>query len=197
MKKQVEKTAATRQAFIDAFCILGKERPIERITIKELTDKAGYNRSTFYQYFKDLYGLLKSIEDDIILHFKENIKAKFEHGNLEEEFIFTFKKIHEEKAKYFDILLGNSNSIRFAERLKMEMTPVLMEMFHLPKGDVKVTYILEFYLSGAISTISSWINNQRDISSAELATLLRDMVTKGLLPQLNKYSLKPSGTPSD
>ena len=195
MKKQVEVTAATRQAFLDAFCILGKGKPIEKITIKELTEKAGYNRCTFYQYFNDVYDLLTSIEDDIILQIKENTIAKIEHGNLEEVFIVTFTKIHEEKAKYFDILLGNSNSIRFAERLKTEIAPVLIKEFHLPKGDAKVTYLLEFYLSGAISTISRWLNNQRDISSAELATLLRDMVTKGLLPQLNKYSLKSSGTP--
>lgn len=94
-----------------------------------------------------------------------------------------------------DVLLGNSNSIRFAERLKAEMAPIFIEKFHLPKGDAKAAYILEFYLSAGISTVSRWLNNQRDISPAELAALIRDMSTEGILPQINKYSSTSLGTP--
>lgn len=77
MKKQVEITAATRNAFLDAFCTLYKRKPIEKITIQELTDKAGYNRSTFYQYFKDIYGLLTYIEDNVIMLIKEKHFSKY------------------------------------------------------------------------------------------------------------------------
>ena len=53
MKKQPERTAATRSAFVDAFISISESRPIEKITIQEIADKAGYNRTTFYQYFED------------------------------------------------------------------------------------------------------------------------------------------------
>ncbi|MBQ8625170.1 MAG: TetR/AcrR family transcriptional regulator [Agathobacter sp.] len=48
MKKQPEITDATRQAFIDVFCEYYLERPIEKITVKEISEKAGYSRVTFY-----------------------------------------------------------------------------------------------------------------------------------------------------
>ena len=40
---------------------LSKTRPIEKITIKEITDKAGVIRPTFYNHFQDKYELLEWI----------------------------------------------------------------------------------------------------------------------------------------
>ena len=55
---------ATRQALMDAFWTLYKKKRIEKITVKNITDAAGYNRSTFYQYFLDVYDILAQLEDD-------------------------------------------------------------------------------------------------------------------------------------
>lgn len=57
MNKQPEITHATREAFIEAFVILYKQKPMEKITVKELAALAGYNRTTFYHYFDDIYAL--------------------------------------------------------------------------------------------------------------------------------------------
>ena len=48
MNKQPEITAQTKQNFVDAFWELYKKYSIEKITVKQITDKAGYNRATFY-----------------------------------------------------------------------------------------------------------------------------------------------------
>ncbi|MBQ9479098.1 MAG: TetR family transcriptional regulator [Selenomonadaceae bacterium] len=53
-------------AFVEALCRLGKRKSIEKITIKELTDKAGYCRATFYQHFEDIYALLDFVEGLVI-----------------------------------------------------------------------------------------------------------------------------------
>ena len=184
MKKQPDVTAATKQTFIDAFCILNKVKPIEKITIKELTDKAGYNRSTFYKYFRDVYDLLTFIEDEIIVHIKNIIIANINDWNFGEEFFLEFTKVHEEKAKYFDVLLGNPNGLRFVERLKIELTSVYINEFHLSNDDIKTTYILEFYLSAVIFTMRRWLINKRDIPSGELAKLIRNMLTEAIFPPI-------------
>ena len=38
---------------------LAGTKPIEKITIKEITDKAGVIRPTFYNHFQDKYELLE------------------------------------------------------------------------------------------------------------------------------------------
>lgn len=57
MRKQPEVTEQTKTNLRTAFWELYKEKPIEKITIKEITDAAGYNRGTFYLYYKDVYDL--------------------------------------------------------------------------------------------------------------------------------------------
>ena len=44
----------TRQNIIDAFWDIYSKKKIENITVKEVMDRAGYNRSTFYLYFEDI-----------------------------------------------------------------------------------------------------------------------------------------------
>lgn len=41
-------------------------KSVEKITIKELTDRAEINRTTFYRHYEDIYDLLEAIEDEIL-----------------------------------------------------------------------------------------------------------------------------------
>lgn len=66
MKKQSEVTAQTKQNLVGAFWSLYCEKRIEKITVKEITLKAGYNRGTFYEYFTDVYDVLEQIEKSLI-----------------------------------------------------------------------------------------------------------------------------------
>ena len=66
MKKQSIVTAKTRQKLIDAFWELLEKKNLNRITIKEITDLAGYNRGTFYQFFTDIYALSEDEEERIL-----------------------------------------------------------------------------------------------------------------------------------
>ena len=50
MSKLSPTASATREVFIDTFCELYRTKPVEKITVSEITRKAGYNRATFYDY---------------------------------------------------------------------------------------------------------------------------------------------------
>ena len=49
LKKQSEVTENTKKAFIDAFCIINRQKPIEKITINEISRKAGYTKGVLSQ----------------------------------------------------------------------------------------------------------------------------------------------------
>lgn len=76
MKKQPEITGQTRKNIIRAFCRLYEEKPIEKISVKDVIALAGYNRSTFYVYFSDIYALLEYIENDVIDYIKNGFDSK-------------------------------------------------------------------------------------------------------------------------
>ena len=45
----------------ESFKELALKHPIEKITIKEITDKAGVIRPTFYNHFQDKYEIIEYI----------------------------------------------------------------------------------------------------------------------------------------
>ena len=54
----------TKRAIKDAFMSLLNERPFEKITVKEIIEKCGVSRNTFYYHFQDVYDLMGEILDD-------------------------------------------------------------------------------------------------------------------------------------
>lgn len=51
----------TRSAIISAFLDLLEERPLSKITVKDIVDTCGINRNTFYYHFEDIPALIEVI----------------------------------------------------------------------------------------------------------------------------------------
>lgn len=78
----------TKENIIIAFWEIYREKSINKITIKELMDKAGYHRSVFYTYFKNIYDLLEQEQEDFFI---QNILNCF---FLNQEDKYTLKYIY-------------------------------------------------------------------------------------------------------
>ena len=57
-----------------SFLGLLEEKPVNKITVKEVCERAELNRATFYAHFSDCYDLLESIENDLISDFSASLK---------------------------------------------------------------------------------------------------------------------------
>lgn len=53
----------TQNIIRDTFLDLLKEKPIHKITIKEICEIAEINRGTFYKHYEDIYDLMQKLED--------------------------------------------------------------------------------------------------------------------------------------
>ena len=67
MVNQSRNNNTTDQVLADSLKALVLQKPVEKITIKEITDKAGVIRPTFYNHFQDKYELLEWIIREEIL----------------------------------------------------------------------------------------------------------------------------------
>lgn len=56
----------TRNSLFSAFIELRATKPVEKITIKELTEKADISKQTFYLHFQDIYDLSDYLENDAL-----------------------------------------------------------------------------------------------------------------------------------
>ncbi len=179
MNKQPELTDKTRQTFINVFCDLYSQKPIEKITIKEITNKSGYNRSTFYQYFTDIYELLDCVEKRVLKSIHEEMVSRDFSTHTFQDALQCLQNA--EEISILKALLGDYGSVRFVERLKREI-PFERLIVDFPVNDVLAPYIMEFYISTLISMFRLWIRNGKDLSSEELVKLVDSLFANGITP---------------
>ena len=174
MKKQPEITDKTRQAFVDIFCELYRLKPIEKISVQEIANKSGYNRSTFYQYFADLYELLEYVENDLLTYIKR-VKKHSTKDSIPQDITNLFS----EKGMYLNALLGDYGNIRFLERLKKEI-PLNERDLNIPDNTPITPYLVEFHISTSFSLFRLWQRRQDDLSPEELFDLINRLYTSGI-----------------
>ena len=189
MKKESENTTQTKENLTQAFWSLYQLKKIEHITVKEITDKAGYHRSTFYEYFVDIYDVLNQLEDVLLEYIKMNV-IKYVEAEQWDDFTQKIANIYEVKGNYLSVLLGENGDPQFAKKMKTIMRPVLSNVFGLSENDCHTAYIFEFGMSAIIGTLTYWYNNKKELPSKELAQLIRFMLETGIAPEIQKYSTR-------
>lgn len=179
MKKQPEITDKTRQTFINVFCDLYSQKPIEKISIQEIANKSGYNRSTFYQYFTDIYALLDYVERSVLKSITEEMASRELSTHTFQDALQCLENT--EEISVLKALLGDYGSAHFVERLKREI-PFERLIVNLPTNEILAPYLIEFYISTLISLFRLWIRNGKDLSSEELVKLIDSLFANGITP---------------
>ncbi|CAD2071392.1 TetR/AcrR family transcriptional regulator [Jeotgalicoccus meleagridis] len=181
----------TKENLVEAFWTLYKDKPLEKITVKEITDKAGYNRGTFYSYFKDTYEMQKYVRDSLLPD---------EHFILE-----PFKGIEDGTAKVFNrmewageyfennhdkiaVLFGPSGDPAFIHEFKVRVRNIIMG--YLKDINVKdleaIELMLEFHISALIGLFQLWVEKDKQISRAKLETIIEQISQEGIISAMEE-----------
>ncbi|MBO5302387.1 MAG: TetR/AcrR family transcriptional regulator [Peptococcaceae bacterium] len=188
MNKRPDITDMTRAQLVEAFCHLYKEAPVEKITVKQITELAGYNRITFYRYFKDVYDILDYVEDNFLSYAFQRIAAAIQNGIKHEEFIDAFIHLMTEKKGCVEALMSGSNVNHTIEKIKKTMVPAVMKSFGISEEDLQCRYVFEFYVSGVLSVCSTWLQNGYDLSQDRIVDVIEGFLKGGALPQIKNIS---------
>ena len=74
MRKSDARVRYTRRVIKESFLSLLREKPVNRITVKEVCQLAELNRATFYAHYSDCFALLESIEQELLDAFRESLR---------------------------------------------------------------------------------------------------------------------------
>jgi AcrR family transcriptional regulator len=187
MNKIPRRTERTRQDFIDAFWSLYCKKSIEKISIKEVAAKAGYNRGTFYDYFTDVYTLLEKLELSLLPSSPEELPPRSAaNGKETGPPLDLFIKMYERNQKYFVVLLGEHGDPAFQARIKRHMRPMLRSVLAAGRGtdEFEIEVIIEFVLSAMIGVLSYWFSCERKPPSERVLSLMYDLMGNGVLHRL-------------
>ena len=117
MDRRVRKT---RRQLRECLISLLKEKKVQDITVRELTDMADLNRGTFYLHYKDVFDLLEKTETELQDEFNQLV-LKHDAVDLKQRPAVIFNEIYTlvyENADLIEILLGENGDLNFVNRLK-------------------------------------------------------------------------------
>lgn len=186
MAKYKEISTQTRQNLIDAFWELYCEKRIEKITVREITTKAGYNRSTFYEYFNDVYDVIEQIEESLLPNIEDMPPLLPTMGN-ESVPIDSFIKLYSSSSKYYTVLLGDNGDPAFAGKIKNGIKAKLLEQLETSESNMEIDYTLEYMLSAMIGILTYWFKNNENISKEDLVKLMYELMNS---EGINKLVMK-------
>lgn len=188
MGKNKEISNQTKKNLIDAFWGIYEKKPLEKISVKEITSKAGYNRGTFYEYFIDVYDLLDQLENSLLPDLEEMPPLSFA---LDQPVLSMnlHLDLFDKNSKYYMILLGDHGDPSFATKIKNKIKDNLRLIQPVIKEQDKMEYILEFMLSAMIGVMVYWFRNGQNIPRETLMLLLSDFMNIGLKDYVEKTGI--------
>lgn len=193
MPRRTDATEQTRANLRQAFWELYARKPLERISVREITDRAGYNRATFYLHYHDVYELLNEIEDTVL-----GSVARLVEERLVTEPTPDFSAhmgIILGMAKgfrpYMEVLLDEGGDPSFVRRLKQAIWP-LVERFVMPPADeaggAERDVMREYFLSGLVAAVREGICRDDPMPVDRLI----DVIVRVALPSARDASAAPA-----
>ncbi|MDR0400622.1 MAG: TetR/AcrR family transcriptional regulator [Treponema sp.] len=170
------KSRYTRKVLRDSLVELMKDKPITKITIKELCENADINRTTFYAHYRDQYDLLRCIEEETLARIEE-IVDKYENKSGSRELTEMVEEI-------ISFIAGNSNSIQillsengdigFQKKLfrRFMRKEQIMKYFSDPPAGEGNEYEYVYVINGTVGLVQYWLKDNMSIPVPELAKMI-------------------------
>ncbi len=174
MNKRPAITEQTRKKLVDAFWSLYMEKPVSRISVREITDCAGYNRATFYHYYTDVYQLLQEEETSLLRQIRDLLEnAGSDQNTIAVDNFGEMLVILRNNNLYASALLSDHGDPAFVSSLKELVWPYInMYLVQLKDEDSYEGQLLkEYYLSGIFGTVRRWLADPQ-IGIDELTNLM-------------------------
>ncbi|MBR1707307.1 MAG: TetR/AcrR family transcriptional regulator C-terminal domain-containing protein [Clostridia bacterium] len=179
----------TRQLLAEALMRLLQVKPINKITVIELTEESNFSRMTFYYYFQDIYDL-------VIWIFEENAKDILEKNGGVSNWPQSLKEL-------LQLGLRNKNIIMNIYRY---MSPAQVEQYltgfvepniescirgraaGIPISENGLKSIITFYSHILVGAVVDWVNQGMSANISQLVNLISTTIRSSLIPSIQSIS---------
>ena len=187
MNKSESKYFNTAVRFNKALLSLLEKKAFEYISISEICEKAGVNRSTFYLHYENTSDLLREtiayVLDNFSSYFSVDIKSistKFSNCDLQdlkfvnEKYLYPYLLFIKENQRVFSAVLSQPlafDSKAIFQRLFDNIFKPILDRFHYPSEEQN--YVMMFYLNGITAIIIEWLKDDCQKSIEDIAGIIR------------------------
>ncbi len=172
MNKNESKYFNTAIKMDEALLSLLEKKDFSYITIKEICDVAGVNRSTFYLHYENTYDLLEETTQYILnKHFsyynvdKNDIVLRLESCDrkglifITHEYLTPYLTFIKENSRIFKLAIKQFHVMNmekvYGKMFKYIFDPILTR-FNVPEKER--FYVIKFYLTGVFAIVMEWLD---------------------------------------
>lgn len=166
-----------------SFKELAIKQPIEKITIKEITDKAGVIRPTFYNHFQDKYEVLEWIINKELL---EPVEPLIQNGMVSEALTLLFTNIEKDKEFYSKaVKLEGQNSFTSIAQTCVEQLLLRVVKANTKGKAPKYVWltqerIAEYYAQSMCYVVVTWIKSGMMIHAREMSEIYDYIIRRSM-----------------
>lgn len=192
MNRSESKYFVTAAKMDEAFLRLLDQKDFAYITVKELCEAAGVNRSTFYLHYEDMGDLLaecaRYLNERFLAYMNRNTEsflAKLRVCPVEELYLITpeyltpYLNYIKENQRLFRTGLENAAVLRldesYAGLLRHVIGPIL-DRYGVPKEDR--AYLMAFHINGLMAIIRQWLEGGCTDSVERIMAVIRQCVRR-------------------
>lgn len=152
--------AQTRKAIQDAFLKLAAQKPVDKITVKDIVEECQINRNSFYYHFEDMPNLIELTLEEAMLEVMDSHPA----SSLREIFDGVFSVFEKNRDVVRNIYFSKNREI--VEYKMLSVTDMLVSRYlqshcfsraDLDPMDEKI--ITRYYKCFIVGQITEWMNN--------------------------------------
>ena len=190
MNKNESKYFNTAIKMDEALITLLEKKDFAYITVKEICDAAGVNRSTFYLHYENTSDLLKETTrymiDKHLAYYdidRKRMSLQFETCKREEllfitdEYLVPYLTFIKDNQRLFRVSIKQFNSLNMAEvysKMFEHIFSPILERFHVPEKER--AYVMKFYLTGVFAIVMEWLDKNCSDDMETVTRVITDCV---------------------
>ncbi|HEY8591027.1 MAG TPA: TetR/AcrR family transcriptional regulator [Naasia sp.] len=153
--------ARTRSSLQQALLELARERPLEAITVGDIAERAGVNRSSFYQHYSDKETLLVDALDSAAEEAAESLVPMVEIPAGPPEALVIYLNHVDANADLYRLALGDSGSAAVIARVRERIEAVVGDALAASSLPVQPELPLDILAAGiagsALGVVRAWL----------------------------------------
>lgn len=181
----------TKQAMAASLKQLMLQKPLDKVSIREIMEGCGMKRQNFYYHFEDIYGLLRW------MFHKEVVEPLRRHEGVlfwQDGLLQLFRYLQENKAVCQCALRSLGRTLLkdlFMDEVDAMVSRVAMQLaapFQWENKDRELEMLIRFYVIALSGVIESWVMDELNYTPEELIAFADKMLSdqiSGILMRLN------------
>lgn len=149
----------TRRSIINAFLNLRAKKPLEKISVKELSALAEINKATFYLHYHDIYDLSESLEREVVESCLRGIREPADIFRDTRRFIRDLEDSFVANEQLIRILFADNRSSSFVSLFESGLTAVIHSAYPEHNPSIEEQMMLSYLIYGGYYTFFKYCDH--------------------------------------